>query len=92
MIINTDFTKRYEKIPVDIFEESDAACLKVAKSIADTIKKREAKNLHTVLGLSAASSAIQVYEELAKLNKNKEVSFSNVHIFSVDRKGTITDQ
>src|SRR3989339_687759 len=84
MIINTDFTKRYEKIPVDIFEESDAACLKVAKSIADTIKKREAKNLHTVLGLSAASSAIQVYEELAKLNKNKEVSFSNVHIFSVD--------
>lgn len=84
MIINTDFTKRYEKIPVDIFEESDAACLKVAKSIAETIKKREAKNLHTVLGLSAASSAIQVYEELAKLNKNKEVSFSNVHIFSVD--------
>ncbi|HCV15496.1 MAG TPA: glucosamine-6-phosphate deaminase [Rikenellaceae bacterium] len=84
MIINTDFTKRYEKIPVDIFEESDAACLTVAKSIADTIKKREAKNLHTVLGLSAASSAIQVYEELAKLNKNKEVSFSNVHIFSVD--------
>jgi len=84
MIINTDFTKRYEKIPVDIFEESDAACLKVAKSIADTIKKREAKNLHTVLGLSAASSAIQVYEELVKLNKNKEVSFNNVHIFSVD--------
>ncbi|MDO9679930.1 MAG: PIG-L family deacetylase [Bacteroidales bacterium] len=84
MIINTDFTKRYEKIPVDIFEESDAACLKVAKSIADTIKKREAKNLHTVLGLSAASSAIQVCEELVKLNKNKEVSFNNVHIFSVD--------
>jgi glucosamine-6-phosphate deaminase len=84
MIINTDFTKRYEKIPVDIFEESDAACLKVAKSIADTIKKREAKNLHTVLGLSAASSAIQVYEELVKLNKNNEVSFNNVHIFSVD--------
>jgi glucosamine-6-phosphate deaminase len=84
MIINTDFTKRYEKIPVDIFEESDAACLKVAKSIADTIKKREAKNLHTVLGLSAASSAIQVYEELVKLNKNKKVSFNNVHIFSVD--------
>lgn len=84
MIINTDFTKRYEKIPVDIFEESDAACLKVAKSIAETIKKREAKNLHTVLGLSASSSSIQVYEELVKLNKNREVNFTNVHIFSVD--------
>ena len=25
MIIKTDFTKRYEKIPVDIFEDADVA-------------------------------------------------------------------
>ncbi len=84
MIINTDFTKRYEKITVDIFEESDVATKKVAQSIADKIRERDSKGRHTVLGLSAASQAIQVYEELVKLNSSGYFSFKNVHIFTLD--------
>ncbi len=84
MNFNSDFTKRYEKVPVDIFQDASAASVLVAESIAETIKKRERKGLKCVLGLSASSSAIQVYEELVKLYNNKEVSFNNVHIFSVD--------
>jgi glucosamine-6-phosphate deaminase len=84
MNVNSDFTKRYEKVPVDIFEDSSVASTLVAESIAETIKKKERKNQPCVLGLSASSSSIQVYEELVKLYNSKEVSFKNVHIFSVD--------
>lgn len=84
MIINRDFTKRYEKIPVDIFKESEAASLLVAENVAETIKKRARKNQPCVLALSASSVAIQVYEELVKMHKKGELSFKNVHIFSVD--------
>ncbi|MHC1778657.1 MAG: glucosamine-6-phosphate deaminase [Bacteroidales bacterium] len=84
MIINTDFTKRYEKIPVDIFDESDVACKRVAQSIAETINRKERENKPCVLGLSASSVAIKVYEELVGLYNKKEISFKNVHIFTID--------
>ncbi len=84
MIINTDFTKRYEKIPVDIFEESDIACNKVALNIAETINRKGSENKPCVLGLSASSVAIKVYEELVDLYNKKSISFKNVHIFTID--------
>lgn len=84
MIINTDFTKRHEKVPVDIFEDADAASLLVAEGISEVIKKRRRKNQACLLGLSASSSVVQVYEELVKLHKQNEVSFKNVHIFTLD--------
>ncbi len=84
MIVSQDFTKRYEKIPVDIFEDSSAASILVAENISETIKKKNRKNLPCVLGLSSSSSSIQVYEELIRLFNNKEVSFNNVYIFSLD--------
>lgn len=43
MNVNSDFTKRYEKVPVDIFEDSSVASTLVAESIAETIKKKERK-------------------------------------------------
>ncbi len=84
MIVNQDFTKRYEKIPVDIFSDSSAASILVAKKIAETINLKNSSNQPCVLGLSASSSSIQVYEELIKLFRKNELSFKNVHIFSLD--------
>lgn len=84
MIINTDFTKRYEKIPVDIFDESDVACRRVAQNIAETINRKEREGKPCVLGLSASSVAIKVYEDLVDLYNKKEISFKNVHIFTID--------
>src|SRR3989339_1424152 len=84
MIVNQDFTKRYEKIPVDIFSDSSAASILVAKKIAEAINLKNSNNQPCVLGLSTSSSSIQVYEELVKLFKKKELTFKNAHIFSLD--------
>lgn len=84
MIIKTDFTKRYEKIPVDIFDDADVAGKLVAGKIASIINEKYQNGKPAVIGLSASSTAIQVYEELVNLHKNKKLSFANVHIFSVD--------
>ena len=84
MIIKTDFTKRYEKILVDIFDDADVAGKLVAGKIASIINENNQNGKPAVIGLSASSTAIQVYEELVNLHKNKKLSFANVHIFSVD--------
>lgn len=84
MIVNADFTKRYEKIPVGIFQDSSDAASKVAKSVATLIKSKSDKKLPCVIGVSATSSSIPIYEELVKMAKNNEVAFNNVHLFSLD--------
>lgn len=84
MIIHGDFTKRYEKIPVDIYEDSSAASVLVAETIAELIRSKSRKGQNCVLALSASSSAIQVYEELVNIHKTKDLSFKNVHLFSVE--------
>jgi glucosamine-6-phosphate deaminase len=84
MIIKTDFTKRYEKIPVDIFEDADVAGKLVAGKIASIINEKNQSGKPAVIGLSASSTAIQVYEELVNLHNDNKLSFSNVHVFSLD--------
>lgn len=84
MIINKDFTRRYEKVPVDIFNDSFDASVIVAGKIAEVINNKTKLGQHTVLGLSASSSSIQVYEELVKLVTKKELSFKNTYIFTLD--------
>lgn len=84
MIINKDFTRRYEKVPVEIFNDSFDASVIVAGKIAEVIKNKTKLGQHTVLGLSASSSSIQVYEELVKLVARKELSFTNTYIFTLD--------
>ena len=90
MIVNADFTKRYEKIPVDIFQDSTAAAAMVAQSIAELIKTKTQKGLPCVIGISASSSSIPLYEELARLCGKKKITFSNVHLFSVDEYWPLT--
>jgi len=84
MIVHSDFTKRYEKIPVDIYEDSSAASAIVAESISELIRAKSRKGQNCIIGVSASSSAIQVYEELVAIHQRKELSFKNVHLFSVD--------
>lgn len=84
MALISDFTKRYEKIPVEIFDDTLESSRKVATSISQSIKQRAKEGKNLVLGLSADSSSIQVYEELITLYNKRELSFKNVHIFSVN--------
>ena len=84
MTLKTDFTKRYEKMPIEIFEESDIACRLITEGIAKTISEKSESNLHCTIGLSACISAINIYNMLSEMCKEGKVSFENVHIFGID--------
>ena len=84
MIPKTDFTKRYEKIPIEIFEESDVACKLIAEGIAKTISEKIESNQHCTIGLSSCISAINIYNMLSDMCREGKVNFENVHIFGID--------
>jgi glucosamine-6-phosphate deaminase len=83
-MVSKEFTKRYEKVPVEIYENSTTPSTIVANAIAEIILKKERLNSHAVIGLSSASSNIEVFEELVRLHSSKQLSFKKVHIFSLD--------
>ena len=75
---------RFEKLPVSVFENPQAASLHVAHRIADLIKKKQAKNTTTVLGLATGATPIAVYAELVRMHKEEGLSFKNVVTFNLD--------
>jgi glucosamine-6-phosphate deaminase len=84
MIKNQDISKRFEKVPVDVYNDSESASKIVAKKIAETILKKQSEGKPCVLGLIAGSTAVGVYEELVKIHKTKGLSFKNVIVFNID--------
>ena len=83
MVQERDFTKRYEKLPIEIFKDEAKASKIVSDTIISLINERDSKGTNTVLGLSASSSAIRVYENLVEEHKKGNVSFKNVIIYSL---------
>lgn len=84
MDFTADFTRRYEKLPVSIFKDAEDAARLVSDKIVLTIRDKVHSGGKCVLGLSASSAFIQVYEELVKAHKAGLVSFKDVVIYSVD--------
>src|SRR3954463_13278948 len=80
--MNNDLTA-FEKIPVKIFQSSDAGSVFVAKEIATLIKARQKEGKPVVLGLATGSTPTRVYGELVKMHK-EGLSFKNVHTFNLD--------
>jgi glucosamine-6-phosphate deaminase len=80
--MNNDLTS-FEKIPVKIFQTSDAGSQFVAKEIATLIKARQKENKPVVLGLATGSTPTRVYAELVKMHK-EGLSFKNVYTFNLD--------
>ncbi len=80
----SDFSRRYEKVPVSIFkQQEDAAKMIVDEIIISTNKKiNEGKNC--VLALAASSACIPVYENLVKAYESGRLSFRNIEIFTID--------
>ena len=75
---------RFEKLPVSVFENAQAASINVAHRIADIIRKKQAQNENAVLGLATGATPIAVYAELVRLHKEEGLSFKNVITFNLD--------
>ncbi|CAL2101992.1 putative glucosamine-6-phosphate deaminase-like protein BT_0258 [Tenacibaculum sp. 190130A14a] len=75
---------RFEKIHNIIFNNSLDASKIVAKEIADLIRQKSKEGKMCVLGLATGSSPIKVYEELVRLHKEENLSFTNVITFNLD--------
>ena len=74
---------RFEKIFTDIYESSQEASLEVALEIAQLIRQRQKEFRSCVLALTGGNQAQGVYEELVRMHKEQNLSFSNVIVFNV---------
>ncbi|MCL2739476.1 MAG: hypothetical protein FWE30_08545, partial [Bacteroidales bacterium] len=59
-----EFSKRYEKLPINIFDDSSDASALVAKAVLQRIAQKDREGAPTVIAFSASSALIQVYEAL----------------------------
>ncbi|MFT5263827.1 MAG: glucosamine-6-phosphate deaminase [Polaribacter sp.] len=81
--------KSLEKIPVNIWEDSNKASIHIARSIALAIRQKQQDGENIVLGLATGSSPIKVYNELVRMHKEEGLSFKNVITFNLDEYYTI---
>lgn len=79
----TDVT-RYEKMHVEVFDDSGDASVAVAREIANLIRAKAYARQRCVLGLATGSSPIRVYAELVRLHREEGLSFANVVSFNLD--------
>ena len=76
-------TAALERLPVEIYEDSDHACQVIAEDII-TKAKHANKTKPLVLGLATGSTPIKVYQYLIKAYEEGRVSFINVITFNLD--------
>ncbi|MBZ9629685.1 glucosamine-6-phosphate deaminase [Salegentibacter sp. LM13S] len=75
---------RFEKLPVKVYEDEHIASKKVAKRIADLIRRKQDNHDNAVLGLATGATPVEVYEELIRMHKEEGLSFKNVITFNLD--------
>ncbi len=79
-----DLSKRFEKIPTEIYPNSVVASKAVALEIAQVIKSKQILNKPCILGLATGSTPKGVYGELVRMHKQEGLSFKNVITFNLD--------
>ncbi|MEG0519000.1 MAG: PIG-L family deacetylase [Bacteroidales bacterium] len=84
MILPSDFSRRYEKVPVSIFKKQEDAARTIVEDIILTTKEKAQTGKKCVLALAASYACIQVYEDLVKAYENGKLSFKNIEVFSID--------
>jgi glucosamine-6-phosphate deaminase len=84
MTLKTGLIDSFERIPINIFEDSNLGSLYVAQQIAETIKAKAAENKFCVLGLATGSTPITLYAHLVRMHKQEGLSFKNVVSFNLD--------
>ena len=84
MFLTSDFSKRYEKLPVKIFGEQKEASKVIVRDVILQSKKKAAEGKKLVLALAASSACLQVYDDFIAAVKEKKLSFKNIDIFGMD--------
>lgn len=75
---------RFEKLPVNVFENEAEACKIVARKISNLILAKNEKKEKTILGLATGATPVGVYTELIRMHKEEGLSFKNVITFNLD--------
>lgn len=78
-----DFSRRYEQIPVTIFDNQAEASLQLTSTLLAMLNLKSAKKEKLVVALSADSALIQIFENLADAHK-KGQSFANMVVFGIN--------
>lgn len=84
MFLTSDFSKRYEKAPVTIFDEQSEAAKVIVDEVIKQSKAKAAKGGKLVLALAASSACLQVYDDMIAAVKAKKLSFKNIVVFDMD--------
>lgn len=88
----TEQSKKFEKIPTSIFQDSVSASQVVANEIATLIRNKASKGEYAVIGLATGSTPTKVYELLVKMHKEEGLSFQNVITFNLDEYYPMTPE
>jgi glucosamine-6-phosphate deaminase len=75
---------RFEKLPVTVYRDKQAASVQVAARIAALIRSKQGLGKQAVLGLATGATPVGVYEELVRLHREENLSFQNVVTFNLD--------
>ena len=84
MNFSTEFSRRYEKVPVSIFHEQSDATASIIDAVIKKTSEKISEKKKCVLALAASSSCIHVYEEMVKAYEAGRLDFRNIEIFSID--------
>ncbi len=76
--------KRFERLDVDIHNDSLEASIAVANRIKELILSKSKNGSTVVLGLATGSTPTKVYEELVRMHREDGLSFQNVITFNLD--------
>lgn len=76
--------RKFEKIPTEIYEDSQAASFYAANEISSLIRQRQKQGKKAVIGLATGSTPTRVYEFLVHFHKEEGLSFKNVITFNLD--------
>ncbi len=73
-----------ERIPVEVYPESEQASAAAARQIARLMRDNATAGRRTVLGLATGSTPLGVYEQLIHLHRTEGLSFRDVVTFNLD--------
>lgn len=84
MFLTSEYSKRFEKLPVSIYNNQAEASKVIVDEIIRQSQEKAKKNENLVLALAASSSCLQVYDDMIKAVKENRLSFKNIVVFDMD--------